>query len=119
MQPLLVAKVNGMRVAGLPLRNEEMSLTAVGERDWLGADIRKVLADSGIPETSDAVLALLSGATSSVRGGLCTDATPNDGVLVECDFQPGATLEWMAYRPNIGKGNRAPGRIERFRWAGK
>jgi hypothetical protein len=32
---------------------------------------------------------------------------------LECDFQPGATLEWMAYRPNIRKGNRSPGRLER------
>lgn len=85
----------------------------------VAADIRKVLADSGIPETSDAVITMLSGVTSSVRGGLCTDATPSDGVLVECDFQPGATLEWMAYRPNLKKGSRTPGRIEKFRWAGK
>jgi hypothetical protein len=38
---------------------------------------------------------------------------------VECQFQPGATLEWMAYRPNLNRGNRTPGRIERFRWAGR
>lgn len=85
----------------------------------IAGDIRAVLADSGIPETSDAVVALLSGVTSSVRGGLCTEATPGDGVLVECDFQPGATLEWMAYRPNIQKGDPRPGRLQRFRWAGK
>jgi len=83
------------------------------------ADIRKVLTDSGIPDTSDAVLAVLSGATSAVAGGNCSDARPADGALVECDFQPGATLEWMAYRPNLNRGNRTPGRIERFRWAGR
>jgi hypothetical protein len=85
----------------------------------VAADIRKVLPDSGIPETADAVVAMLSNSTAVVKGGLCTGATPNDGVRVECDFQPGATLEWMAYRPNIRKGDRTPGRIERFRWAGK
>src|SRR5579862_9009013 len=36
----------------------------------MAADVRKVLADSGIPQTSDAVMAVLSGATSSVKGGL-------------------------------------------------
>jgi hypothetical protein len=84
----------------------------------MAADVRKVLADSGIPQTADGVVSLLSGATSSVRGGLCTDAKPEDGVLVECDFQPGATLEWMAYRPRINDGDRTPGYLERVRWAG-
>ena len=101
-----------------PLTNPASVKRMAGARG-VAADIRKVLADSGIPETSDAVVALLSGATSSVKGGLCTDARPNDGVLVECDFQPGATLEWMAYRPNLKKGNPTPGRLERIRWAGK
>jgi hypothetical protein len=85
----------------------------------IAADVRKVLADSGIPETSDAVMALLSGVNASVSGRSCSDATPVDGVLVECDFQPGATLEWMAYRPDLRKGNRTPGRLEKVRWAGK
>ena len=84
----------------------------------MAADVRKVLADSGIPQTADAVMTLLSGATSSVKGGLCTDAKPDDGVLVECDFQPGSTLEWMAYRPRIHEGDRTPGYLERVRWAG-
>ncbi len=95
------------------------SVKRIADARGVAADIRRVLADSGIPETSDAVMAVLSGATSTVKGSLCTDAAPNDGVLVECDFWPGATLEWMAYRPNIKKGNPAPARIERFRWAGK
>jgi hypothetical protein len=29
----------------------------------------------------------LTGARTSVRGGSCSDATPEDGVIVECDFQ--------------------------------
>src|SRR5687767_74471 len=40
----------------------------------VAADIRKVLADSGIPETSDAVVALLSGVTTAVNVGSCADA---------------------------------------------
>lgn len=83
------------------------------------ADIRTVLRESGIAETADAVLATLSGASSSVRGAPCHSATPADGIIVECDTEPGTTLEWMAYRPNAKKGNRTPSRLERVRWAGK
>jgi hypothetical protein len=85
----------------------------------IDADIRKVLSDAGIPETSDAVVAMLSGGTRAVVGGSCVDATPEPGVLVECDFPKGATLEWMAYRPNIRKGDPSPQRIQKFRWAGR
>ncbi len=74
---------------------------------------------AAFPKRPTRVLALLSGVTSSVKGGSCADATPNDGVLVECDVQPGATLEWMAYRPNIRKHNRTPGRLERIPLGGK
>jgi hypothetical protein len=81
-------------------------------------DIRAVLRESGIPETADAVIATLAGATSSVKGGFCSDATPADGIIVECNVQPGSTLLWMAYRPNARKGNRTPGRLENVRWAG-
>ena len=83
------------------------------------ADVRLVLSQAGISETADAVLATLSGANTAVKGGSCTDATPAPGVLVECDFPVGGTLDWMAYRPNIRRGVRTPGRIERFRWAGR
>src|SRR6185436_6738447 len=71
-------------------------------------DIRKVLADSGIPETADQVITTLTGARTSVRGGSCADSTPEPGTIVECDFQPGGTVEWMAHRPNAGRGNRTP-----------
>jgi hypothetical protein len=80
-------------------------------------DVRKVLGDSGIPETADAVIAALTGAGTSVRGGSCSDSTPAEGTIVECDFQPGATVEWMAHRPNAPR-NRTPARLERMRWAG-
>ena len=84
----------------------------------MAEDIRTVLRESGIPETADAVLATLAGAAFSVTGGFCDEATPADGTIVACDFQPGSTLLWMAYRPNANKGIRTPGRLERVRWAG-
>ncbi len=100
-----------------PLRTVA-SLKQMVARKGISEDIRTVLRESGIPETADAVLATLSGATSSVKSGFCDEATPADGVIVECDVRPGSILLWMALRPNAGTGNRAPGRLERVRWAG-
>jgi len=85
----------------------------------MAADIRTLLREAGIPETADAVVDMLDGGVPSVQGGSCADSTPQDNVLVDCDFQAGDTLEWMAYRPNLRKHDRTPGRILRFRWAGK
>ena len=82
-------------------------------------DIRKVLSDAGISETADAVLAALDGPLSTQKGLTCSDAVAVEGTMVECDFRPGSTLEWMAYRPNLKKGDRTPGRLERVRWAGR
>jgi hypothetical protein len=93
-------------------------LKAMAARKGMADDIRLVLRDSGIPEVGDALLATLTGATAFVAGQSCDEATPVDGVIVACDFQPGSTLLWMAYRPNAMRGVRTPGRIERFRWAG-
>ena len=100
-----------------PLRTAA-SLKQMTAKKGMSEDIRTILRESGIPETADAVLATLAGATSSVRGGSCDQATPADGTIVECDFQPGSTVLWMAYRPNVRKGNRTPGRLESVRWAG-
>ena len=102
---------------GAPLTNAA-SLKRMAERRGIADDIRKLLADGGIAETSEAVLATLSGA-SSVKGGRCGDMTPQDGVLVECQFQRGETLEWMAHRPKASKGDRTPGRLIALRWAGE
>ncbi|HEY6211511.1 MAG TPA: hypothetical protein VIW45_04460, partial [Vicinamibacterales bacterium] len=85
----------------------------------MAADIRTVLGEAGIPETADAVIAMLDGGVPSVPGKSCSEEAPADNVLVDCDFQPGKTLEWMAYRPNLRKGDRTPGRILKFRWAGR
>lgn len=95
------------------------SLKQMAAKRGVAGDIRTVLRESGIPETADAVLAALSGAASSVKGGFCDEATPADGTIVECEVQPGSTLLWMANRPNVRKGSRTPGRLERVRWAGK
>ncbi len=100
-----------------PLRSAA-SLKQMVARRGMAEDIRTVLRESGIPETADAVLAVLAGATTSVAGGSCEEATPADGTIVACDFQPGSNLLWMAYRPNANRGIRTPGRLERVRWAG-
>jgi hypothetical protein len=100
-----------------PLRTAA-NLKQMAARKGMADDIRLVLRDSGIPETADAVLATLGAASASVKGGFCDEATPADGVIVECDFRPGSTLLWMALRPNIAKGNRTPGRLESVKWAG-
>ena len=94
-------------------------LRQMAARAAVAEDIRTVLRASGIPETGDAVLAALTGATTAVVGGFCDEATPADGTIVECDARPGTTLLWMALRPNARRGDRAPGRLERVRWAGK
>src|SRR4029079_14075793 len=44
-------------------------------------DIRKVLRDSGIPELADGVITALTGVTTSVRGGSCSDSTPEPGTI--------------------------------------
>ena len=100
-----------------PLRTAA-SLKQMAARRGMAEDIRTVLRDAGIPETADALLATLSGATSSVTGASCDEATPADGTIVACDFQPGSTLVWMAYRPNVRKGVRTPGRLDGVRWSG-
>jgi len=100
-----------------PLRSAA-SLKQMLARRGMAEDVRAVLRESGIPETADAVLATLAAARSSVAGGSCDDATPADGTIAACDFQPGSTLLWMAYRPNARKGDRTPGRLDGVRWAG-
>jgi hypothetical protein len=100
-----------------PLRSAA-SLKQMVARKGMADDIRAVLREAGIAETADAVLATLAGATTSVAGASCDEATPADGTIVACDFQPGSTLLWMAYRPDARKGIRTPARIEGIRWAG-
>lgn len=100
------------------LTNHE-SVKRMANTKGMADDIRKILRDAGIPDTSNAVIAMLSSGLPATVVASCADAAPADGVMVDCDFQRGATLEWMAYRPNIGRGDRTPGRIEKFRWNGR
>ncbi len=97
------------------LTNHE-SVKRMANTKGMADDIRKVLRDAGIPETSNAVIAMLSSGMPATAMASCTDAMPADGVMVDCNFQRGATLEWMSYRPGVGRGDRTPGRIEKFRW---
>jgi len=100
-----------------PLR-APAGLKQMVESRGMAEDLRTVLRDSGIPETSDAVIGMFRSAATSVRGGYCDDATPADGVIVECDVRPGNTFLWMALRPNVARGDRKPGRLDSVRWAG-
>ena len=100
------------------LTNHE-SVKRMANTKGMADDIRKILRDAGIPETSNAVIAMLSSGLPATVMASCTGATPADGVMVECDFQRAATLEWMAYRPGVARGDRTPSRVEKFRWAGR
>ena len=102
-----------------PALTDPNSVKRMAAVKGMADDVRKVLSDAGLSDTSSDVLAMLSGGAPVTAVGSCSTATPAEGVMVECDFQRGATLEWMAYRPNIGRGDRTPSRIEKFRWAGR
>jgi hypothetical protein len=100
-----------------PLRSAA-SLKQMAAKPRMADDIRAVLLEGGIPGTADAVLSVFTGATTSVKGAFCDEATPADGVIVECDVRPGTVFLWMAHRPMPKNGRRAPGRIENVRWDG-
>ena len=91
------------------------SLKQMGNDPKVAADVRIVLGQAGIGNLTDAVVAALAGANTSVRGGLCSDSTPAEGTIVECDVQRGQTLDWMAYRP---KGRATLGLLRNIRWEG-
>jgi hypothetical protein len=116
---------NATRLSAGPTAFYQPSLRTAADLKRLAAkkgmaeDIRTMLRDAGIPETADAVMATLSGASSSVRGGFCDEATPVDGTIVECDVRPGTSLLWMAYRPLDKRGRRVVGRLDNVRWSGK
>ena len=78
------------------------------------ANIRNVLEQAGLASVADQVVTAFAGAGTSFTGGVCADATPQDGVIVECDVRPGQTLQWMAYRPR----GTAPALLRNVRWAG-
>ncbi len=102
-----------------PQLTNAASLKRMAGARGIQADVRKLLDDRGISQTADAVVAMMSNASSAMVVGACSDAMPADGSLVECDFANGGTLDWMAYRPNIGRGNRTPEALEKVRWGGR
>ena len=122
--PLLAQTYSDARVLGgttafyHPALTNAASLKRMADSRGIADDIRTVLRDAGIPQVSDAVVAVLSGASSAQNVGSCSNAAPADGVLVECQAQTGSTVEWMAYKPLVN-GKHLPGRLERIRWAGK
>ncbi len=99
------------------------SLKRMVDTQGLADDIRAVMRDSGIPDAAEGVIATLQtlSTTTTPAGALpaCSGVEPPIGSVVECELRAGETLHWMAYRPGAKSGNRAPGRLEYVRWAGK
>src|SRR5688572_23598852 len=112
-------RLGGSTSFNQPPLTTQATLKRMVARRGVVDDIKKVLNDSGIPDTAEGVFAAMDGPLAPTRGLACSDAIGEDGRLVECDFAVGSTLEWMAYRPNLRKGDRTPNRIERVRWAGR
>jgi hypothetical protein len=102
-----------------PTLTDAASLKRMAGSKGIEADIRKMLGDAGISGTADGVIKMLSGGTTTVVGGSCADANPVEGSVVECDFMPGGTMEWMAHRPNVRRGDRAPVALTKVQWGGR
>jgi hypothetical protein len=83
------------------------------------ADMRTVMQEAGVDTAvAEKILSTLAAPTEIVKGGSCAEAPPVDGTIVECDFQSGSTMEWMAYKPRV-KGKPTPSLIRKLRWGGK
>lgn len=80
------------------------------------ANLRTAFGQAGLPDLADGVVAALLATNTSVTGGACSEASPAVGGIVECDVQPGQTLQWMAYNP---PGRSNVGLFRDVRWAGK
>ncbi|MCC6992754.1 MAG: hypothetical protein IT181_27360 [Acidobacteria bacterium] len=81
----------------------------------MGASMRRMLADAGVPGVSDALLTALGRVEENYVGVACMEARPEPGTVVECDVRPGESLEWMVFRPAGG----APAVVRNVRWAGR
>lgn len=90
------------------------SMKRMSDDPRLVANIRSVLDQAGVNSLGDGVVAAFAGATTAFVGGACADATPETGVIVECDVQPGQTMQWMAHRPRGAE----PALLRNIRWAG-
>ena len=81
----------------------------------MGAAMRRLLADAGVPGVSDELLTALGRVEENYVGVACMEARPEEGTVVECDVRPGESLEWMVFRPAGG----APAVVRNVRWAGR
>jgi hypothetical protein len=81
----------------------------------MGASMRRMLADAGVPGVSDALITALGRVEENYVGVACMEARPAPGTVVECDVRPGESLEWMVFRPGGG----APAVVRNVRWAGR
>ncbi|HVL68554.1 MAG TPA: hypothetical protein VM364_14930, partial [Vicinamibacterales bacterium] len=101
------------------------SLHRMMARPGVQGEIRKVLQDAGIageagPRGAAAdtvVAAMTSWPSSSAAVASCDTLRPEEGIVAECDFQPGSVMRWMTLRPNAPK-SREVGILENVRWAG-
>lgn len=78
------------------------------------AQVRTVLTQAGLAGLATEVLMTVENASEVYQGGLCTDATPQSGTVIECEVRPGETLQWMAFRRQ-----GEPVVLRDVRWAGR
>lgn len=109
-----VHRLGGSTAFFRPSLTNVVSLRRMSDDPRTVANIRNVLEQAGLTSVSDKVVAAFAGAGASFTGGVCADAAPEDGVIVECDVQPGQTMQWMAHRPR----GTAPVLLRNIRWAG-
>ena len=82
------------------------------------ADLKTVLEQGGVSDIADKITSTLTSPTEVVKGATCAEAAPADGTIVECDFAPGGTLQWMAFKPRV-KGKPTASLLQNLRWSGK
>ncbi len=82
------------------------------------ADLKTVLEQGGVSDIADKIMSTLTSPTEVVKGAMCAEASPADGTIVECDFAPGGTLQWMAFKPRV-KGKPTASLLQNLRWSGK
>ena len=110
-------RLGGSTAFNAPPLTTAASLKKMAAKPRVATDIRSILDAKGLGDLSSDVLATLTTPTEVVKGAVCNEASPAAGVLVECSFAKGDTLEWMAYRPVV-KGKRVATTIDQIRWSG-
>lgn len=114
--PRNIRHLGGSTAFYRPSLTTSATLNRMGRNPVAEANIRTVISQAGIPELADRVVSALTSSAPSVRGGNCSDATPADGVLIECEVRQGETLLWMAYKPG---GRKQPAIMKDLRWAAR